>query len=349
MQTPTTPDLDTFLTTVYVLMDDLYRAEAQPHLPPRPGARPGLSDSEVLTLAVLAQWQPDNSERAFVAFVNQHWQAYFPRRLTQSAFNRRVRHLGNVLAFLGPRVHQQLGAVLGPRAFEVLDGVPVPLMRRCRGNAHRLFGDEAGIGRGGSDKAWYYGVRLLTLVDHHGFITGWVEVPAPTGERWGAEALFRWRQDAAAPAPTAAELAEVLGPSHHGPERLGPTGPVRGRWSAGRPTAAPVLADLGFTGAAWRAHWAAAYGADVLTKADYAPLPPPQCRRWQQWFNGLRQEVETINGLLEQQFHLWFPRARTFGGLLTRLAAKVTACNIARAVNYQLGYPPHAQINPLAI
>lgn len=349
MPTSTTPDLDTFLTAVYVLMDDLYRAEALPHLPPRPGARPGLSDSEVLTLAVLAQWQAANSERAFVAFVNQHWQAYFPQRLTQSAFNRRVRQLGQVLAFLGPRVRQQLSALLGPSAFEVLDGVPVPLMRRCRGNAHRLFGTEAGVGRGGSDKTWYYGVRLLTLVDSHGFITGWVEVPAPTEERWGAEALFRWRQDPTAPAPTAAELAAVLGASHHGPARVGPTGPMRGRWSAGQPTAAPLLGDRGFTGAAWRAHWAAAYGAHVLTQADYTLTPPPQRRRLQRWFNGLRQEVETINGLLEHQVHLWFPRARTYWGLLTRLAAKVTACNIARAVNYHLGYPPHAQINPLAL
>ena len=346
---PTTPslDLDTFLTAVYVTVDDLYGTEALPHRRPRPGAPPSSSDSEVLTLAVLAQCWPDNSERAFVRYVNAHWQAYFPAPLTQSAFNRRVRGLANVLAFLGPRVRRVVAAEFGPSAFEVLDGVPVPLMRRCRGTRQRCFGAEAGVGRGGSDKAWYYGVHLVLLVDQQGFITGWVVGPAPTGERWLAEALFRWRADPAAPAPTAAPLAAVLGPSHHGPGRRGPTGPARGRFSAGAPTPIPCLADLGFEGVAWRRHWRDAYGTTVLTTRDYAPGPTGAQPR--HWFNGRRQIVETINGGLEQALHLWYPRARTFAGLLTRLAAKIAASNLGRPFNALLGRPPLAQLNPFAL
>lgn len=87
-------DLDTFLVTVYCVCDDLYRQQFAAAKPARPGPQPELSDSEVLTLAVLAQWQPRNSESAFVQYAATHWRAYFPRLLSQEAFNRRVRDLG---------------------------------------------------------------------------------------------------------------------------------------------------------------------------------------------------------------------------------------------------------------
>lgn len=59
-------DLDTFLVTVYCYVDDWYREQVAPQKPARPGHQPDLSDSEVLTLAVLAQWQEHTSERAFL-------------------------------------------------------------------------------------------------------------------------------------------------------------------------------------------------------------------------------------------------------------------------------------------
>jgi hypothetical protein len=61
-----------------------------------------LSDSEVLCLALLAQWQGRRSETAFVAFAVRHWRPWFPRLLSQSAFNRRSRALCGVLSRLGP-------------------------------------------------------------------------------------------------------------------------------------------------------------------------------------------------------------------------------------------------------
>jgi hypothetical protein len=155
-------DLDPFLTTVYCIIDDLYRTEAAPHRAHRPGKKPVLSDSEVLTVTVVAQWQQNRSERAFLRYAHRHWRGYFPRLLSQSAFNRRARALLGVLSRLGPLIARQLTAALAPTpAYAVLDSVPVPLLRRCRGLRHRLFADEAGLGHGGSDDEWYYGVQLL--------------------------------------------------------------------------------------------------------------------------------------------------------------------------------------------
>ena len=133
------------------------------------------------------------SERQFGEYVAKHWQAtYFPRLLSQSQLNRRLRDLVGVLSALGPMIAQRLSEQLGAATYEVLDGVPVPLMRRCRGNRHRCFANEAAIGVGGSDRDYYYGVKLLTAVGNsHGLITGFVFGPANTEERWLGEALPR--------------------------------------------------------------------------------------------------------------------------------------------------------------
>jgi hypothetical protein len=339
--------VDTFLVTVYCFVDDAYRQHAAPIRAHLPGRRGELSDSEVLTLALLAQWQPSGSERQFIVWATKHWRGYFPRLLSQSAFNRRARQLYGVLARLSEWIRTAVEDELDDHsAFEIMDGVPVPLMRCCRGRRHRCFANEADFGHGGSDQALYYGVKLLAMVDQLGFISGWVAGPASTEEHWLAEAVFSWRQRPTAPPPSADGLADVLGPSHrHGGRRAGPSGPVRGRVSAGRPGDGLVVADLGFRGTTWRHHWRAEWGAAVMLKSDYSEGPDQ--RRAIQWFNGLRHAVETTFSCLEGQLRLKYPRARTYWGLLTRLAAKISAYNLAVAFNLTFGRHTYALFNPL--
>ena len=340
-------DLNTFLTTVYDITDMLYQREYAPHKPTRPGKKPELSDSEVLTLALLAQWQTDRSERAFGRYAAKHWQAYFPRLLSQSQFNRRVRDLCGVLCRLGPAIAHEVTRTLGAPAYEVLDGVPVPLMRRCRGERHRCFADEAAIGCGGSDRDWYYGVKLLTAVNAHGLITGFVVGPASTEERWLAEALLRWRASPTAPAPQAADLEPILGA--RGPKRgprVGPTGPVGLASGVGQATAAGYIADLGFAGEHWEGHWQADYGAAVLTQAAYDGQAAEAAL--DRWLHRLRQVVEQVNQGLTAMVGLAFPRARTYWGLLTRLAAKVAAFNVSLYLNHLYERATFAFVTPFA-
>lgn len=116
-------DLDTFLVAVYVSIDDLYQTYAAPHKPSRPGPKPTVSDSEVLTLVICRHWL-GYTERALGRVAAAHWRSYFPRLLSQSAFNQRARDLCGVLVQLVPIVAAELAAQLRP--YQVLDGLPVP-------------------------------------------------------------------------------------------------------------------------------------------------------------------------------------------------------------------------------
>ena len=66
-------DPDTFVTTVYVVVDDLCRDRSDELRPKRRGRKPVLSESEVITLALLSQWHGRGSERAFLRFAARHW------------------------------------------------------------------------------------------------------------------------------------------------------------------------------------------------------------------------------------------------------------------------------------
>ena len=56
-------DTDTFLTTLYVMVDDVCKTCLPPESHPRPQA--ALSRSETVTLALFGQWQGFGSERGF--------------------------------------------------------------------------------------------------------------------------------------------------------------------------------------------------------------------------------------------------------------------------------------------
>ena len=85
-------DLDSFLVSLYVVVDDWWKLHHASQ-PPKTGRPALLTDSEVLTLAILAQWPRFRSERDFWRFAWAHLRSYFPSLCSQSQLNRRIRAL----------------------------------------------------------------------------------------------------------------------------------------------------------------------------------------------------------------------------------------------------------------
>ncbi len=98
------------------------------------------------------------------------------------------------------------------------------------------------------------------------------------------------------------------------------------------------LADKGFTGVHWERRWLQEYGALVAaTPYDDSRRAWPKADR--RWASGKRQIIEGVIGQLKDFFSLERHRAKTLGGLLTRLAAKVAAYTCAQRINDSLGRP----------
>ena len=83
-------DVDTFLTTLYVMVDDFCHSH-----PPkkRPGPKASLSESEVITLAIFARWGRFCGERDFYRYARRRLHDAFPTLPGEasSQFNRLVR------------------------------------------------------------------------------------------------------------------------------------------------------------------------------------------------------------------------------------------------------------------
>lgn len=98
------------------------------------------------------------------------------------------------------------------------------------------------------------------------------------------------------------------------------------------------LADKGFSSLGWERRWLEEYGALVAatpSKNAYRAWPEAACR----WAAGKRQIVEGVIWQLKDLFGLERHRAKTLGGLLARLAAKVAAYTFGQVLNDQLGRP----------
>ena len=88
-------DIDTFLTTLYVMVDDFCKTALPFDF--RLGPPAALSRSEVLTLAIFGQWQGFGSERGFYRYAHRHLRSAFPSLPTRAQFNRQLRHQPPVL------------------------------------------------------------------------------------------------------------------------------------------------------------------------------------------------------------------------------------------------------------
>ena len=296
-------DVDTFLTTLYVMVDDFCHSQ-----PPkkRPGPEASLSRSEVLTLAVFARWSRFNSERDFYRYADSKLRRAFPTLPDRSQFNRSVRSHANLIeAFV---LH--LVAVLQtPRCpYQALDSSAMPT-RDAKRRGHGWLAGQADIGWSNSI-GWYEGFSLLTATDPTGVITGFCFGSASTADQPLAETFFNLRAN---PNP-----------------RLK---------SVGLAFLGSYVADKGFEGEENHRRWSESYGAHIIHPPKRNSRKGSWSKHLRRWIAGIRQIVESVYEKLFNTFGLWRERPHELEGLRSRLAARVALHNFCIWLNDQLSRP----------
>jgi hypothetical protein len=98
-----------------------------------------------------------------------------------------------------------------------------------------------------------------------------------------------------------------------------------------------VLGDNGYSGEAMQeAAGRAGYSLSVSPKPSQRPKARDEAR-WRRWLRSKRDLVETVFGMLADQFKLETTRALSLRGLQTRVAAKVLGFNLSLTINRLLG------------
>lgn len=286
-------DLESFLVSLYVLVDEWW-LERYPTTPRGPGRPTLLSESEVLTLTILAQWPRFRSERDFFSFADVYLRKYFPNLLCQRQLNRRIRALEPELRALQHALAETLEEPSD--VYHVLDTTLIPAVVRVRASRKGLFAGQAAFGRCASKTEWVYGFKVALSVSPRGVIMAFGLAEANSDERPIGEFL-------------------VASDSH-----------------------GTYLADKGFSSVEWERHWLETHDALV------AATPQRSAKRaWSEkdcrWAAGKRQLIEGVIDQLKDLFALERHRAKTLGGLLTRLAAKVAAYTCGQCLNARFGRP----------
>ena len=286
-------DPETFLTELYVCVDDWCKTQPPPPVQPGPPAR--LTTSEIMTLAIYAQQTRFGSERAFYAHAQRQLRRLFPGLPSRPRFNRLRRAAEDALTAFALFIGQTL-AVGDERSFETLDGTGL-VVRNLKRRGRSWLAGQADVGKC-TRLDWYLGVRLLLSTTPGGIITGWGIGPASTNDRTLAETFFAVRAGVLPPLP-----------------------------SVGTATSDCLVADMGFSGRACQDRWATSYGAVVICppKPD-AKHPWPKALR--RWLGSIRQVIEAVNDRLLFRCGLDRERPHALDGLQAHLAAAIALHNV---------------------
>jgi hypothetical protein len=152
-------ELDTFVTALYVKIDDELRIRPELHpWRPKVGLVPQLSDAELVTLAVLQALLGFTSETRFLRHARVHLRPWFPYLPNQSGYNKRLR-----------KAQGQLRAIIRLLATDtecwsddtwVIDSTPVECGRSRPTALRSDLAGWASYGYCASHSRWFWGLRL---------------------------------------------------------------------------------------------------------------------------------------------------------------------------------------------
>ena len=182
-------DLESILIIIFVLVDDWYKLEGKTWKGNLPGAKPMMSDSEILTLALMMDYLPFPGETQFIGFIRANYGEWFPDLLDQSQFNRRLRKLGTMLERLRRTWVQQLGGT--EEMSFLIDTKPIPVIGYRRSKQQSNFEGSADYGYCAARKMKYFGYKLVILSTLGGLPIAYELVPANTDERLAVEGVIQ--------------------------------------------------------------------------------------------------------------------------------------------------------------
>lgn len=175
-------DLETLATALYVTCDDLLRdhPEQQPERP-EVGFVPGISDAELIVLAVMQALLGYTSETRWLRRVHKDFRGMFPHTPKQSGYNKRLRKLACTMAWL----ISELAATttIATDDVVVVDSTPVECARSRDTVKRSALAGWAEYGYCASHSRWFWGLRLHLVCTLHGLPLGWALTGAKSDER----------------------------------------------------------------------------------------------------------------------------------------------------------------------
>jgi len=143
------------------------------------GPAPLLSDVELLTAEIFAEFQGFDEDKHIWRYIRDHWKGWFPMIGSYKNF---TKHSANLM-IIKNRLVERLCEPACEDTYFAVDGVPIRVCRFARAKSCKLFPQEAAFGYCAAQKENYYGFRGVFVASDTGKICAANLVPANCDER----------------------------------------------------------------------------------------------------------------------------------------------------------------------
>jgi hypothetical protein len=173
--------VEDFIITVYCLVDDILNKGLNGNRLRNRGFEPALSDSEMITMEVVAEFQGIDTDKGAWEYFTNHWRSLFPNLGSRANFAKHAANLWAVKQNMQKQLSKQLGA--NSDSMHLSDGFPMPVCHFKRANFSQIFSGEASYGYCASKGEIYYGFKGNLLISSEGIITAVTVTQAHIDER----------------------------------------------------------------------------------------------------------------------------------------------------------------------
>lgn len=187
-------DLDTLATALYVRIDD--ELKTRPELVPcRPavGFEPRLSDSELVTVAVMQALLGFVSETRFLRYADEHLGHLFRYLPRQSGYNKRLRKAAGLIATIIRILGEDTS--VWPDDTWLIDSTPIECGRSRETAKRSDLAGFAGYGYCASHSRYFWGVRLHLVCTPAGLPITYAITNPKIDERQVARDMFEHEPD----------------------------------------------------------------------------------------------------------------------------------------------------------
>lgn len=179
-------DLNTFIITIYCLIDD-WLSEQPPYR--RRGPQPTMSDAEILTIEVVGIWLGIATDKGVYLYFQRHYGDYFPglQEIHRTTF---VRQSANLWAMKVALWRQLLRWIDHDPADQIIDSLPLPVCRFGRASYCRRLREVSHYGYDQVAKQRFLGLRVHVRLAWPGVIRALELVPAHIHDTVVAEEML---------------------------------------------------------------------------------------------------------------------------------------------------------------
>ncbi len=174
-------DLDTFIVTVFCIIDDMLPDVIGEQPLRKRGPKPKLSDSEVLTIEIVGEYLGLNQDNAMFQYFRRHFTHFFPA-LSQMHRTTFIRQAANLYSLKEALWQYLLLSIPHDPTLALVDSFPLPVCQFARAYRCRRFKGEAAYGKDILSRQTFYGFRIHVRLCWPGLISRFIIAPANVHE-----------------------------------------------------------------------------------------------------------------------------------------------------------------------